>query len=109
SKRLVIDTDRPIEIRPALGREIEQLEHGGADHPLVADQRLNDIGISIARSRNQFAGTELRVEVTANFAHPLVVPFDCPVRIFVLQFDSVQRALLESKQRALQTGMNQSL
>ena len=33
-----------------LGREIEKLEHGRADHPLVADQGLDDVGI-LSRER----------------------------------------------------------
>lgn len=51
-KRLVIDRDGAVNERIVLRGEVEELEHRRTDHPLIADQRLNDVGIGIARARN---------------------------------------------------------
>ena len=51
-ERFVIDRDGAKNERVVLRGEIEKFQHGRAYGPLVADERLHDIGIGIARPRN---------------------------------------------------------
>src|ERR1041385_1066026 len=88
------------------GGKIEKLEHGRAHHPLVTDQCLDDIAIGVPRARDQFSGAVFFVEVLANFAHALVVPFDRAI-VFVEQLDTVKSAFLEREPGPFQPGMDQ--
>src|SRR5204863_3951041 len=88
------------------GGKIEKLEHRVTDHPLVADQRLDHIGIGVPRARDQFSGAVLFIEVLANFAHALVVPFDRAI-VFVEQLHAVKSAVLEREPGPLQSRMDQ--
>ena len=66
-------------------------------------------GIVIARTRNQTPGPILGVEVAADLAHPVVVVFaaSSPDTRIAIPF-AQRRAALEGKERALQSGMDQS-
>jgi hypothetical protein len=109
SERFVIDCDGAKDKRVVLGGEIEKLEHRRADHPLIADEGLNYVVVSVARARYQFTGTVFFIEVFADLSHPLVVALDRPVGIFILQFHPEERACFKGKERALQTGMDKAL
>src|SRR5712691_4164406 len=83
-ERFVINRNRAVKERVVLGREVKKLKHRRADHPLIANQRLDDVRIGIARTRDYFSCSVLLAEVFTNLSHPLVVMFDRPVRIFIL-------------------------
>ncbi len=100
SKRFIIDRNRAVNERVVLRREIKKLEHRRANHPLIADQRLDDVGVGVLRTRDQFTCSVLFIEVFANFSHPLVVALDRPVWIFILQFHSKECPFLEGKECA---------
>ena len=51
-ERFVINRNRAVKERVVLGREVKKLKHRRADHPLIANQRLDDVRIGIARTRD---------------------------------------------------------
>ena len=106
---LISHRDIAVNVGLFLRREVEKLEGRFPDHPLITDQRLNDVRVVVARTRNQTPSSILGVKVTADFPHPIVVMFQRPIRILVLQFNLRERAALEGKECPLQSRMDQSL
>ena len=89
-----------------LGRKIEKLKHRGADHPLITNQCLDDVGVRVARARDQFSSAVFFVEELSQLSHPLIVTFDCPI-VFVQQLNAVEPSVLEREHRLLEARMHQ--
>src|SRR4051794_35101253 len=97
SNRLVGHRDRAKNVLVALGGKVKQLEHRPAYDPLIADKRLDHVGIGVAGTGNKFAGAKFRVEVAPNFAHPVVEPFNGPIGILVLELHFDEETVAKNK------------
>src|SRR5947207_9497725 len=106
--RLIRHRDAAEDELVALGGEIEKLQHRPADDPLVADQRLDHVRVGIAGTGDEFAGPEFGVEVAPDFAHPVVIALNSPVRVFVLQLDLDQETVAEDEERPPESRLDQA-
>src|SRR5213080_1358347 len=64
--------------------------------------------VSVSRERETSFPVPYFSSKYLNFTHPLVVTFDCPVWIFVLQLHSEERPRLEIKEGAPQSRVNEA-